>query len=154
MSKKRAVITSDEILGIEAVDPDGSVLGVVTKVHIERKTRKIVGITIDMGFLKPDLYLGINHVRDFGKDAVLLAKVPAPKFKGLKVLTAEGKVLGKVIDMALHNSTIKEISVANRRILGKQQWISYPNIKEIGDTIILKKDYKSSEKSKHKKIKK
>lgn len=150
----KAVITSDEILGKEAVDPDGSILGVVTKVHIDRKSRKVVGITIDMGFLKPDLYIGINHVRDFGKDAILLSKVPAPKFKGLKVLTAEGQVLGRVVDLVLRNSAVKEISIANRRILGKQLWVKAPHIKEVGDTIILKKGYKTKDKSKHKKSKK
>ncbi len=153
MYMSKSIITSDEILGKEAIDPDGSILGVVTKVHIDRKHRKVVGITIDMGFLKPDLYIGINHVKDFGKDAVLLSKVPAPKFKGLKVLTEEGKILGRVVDMVLHNSAVKEISIANKRILGKQVWIKALHIKEVGDTIILKKSYEVRDKSKHKESK-
>ena len=32
------IITSDDVLGKETIDPDGSVLGVVTKVHIDKKT--------------------------------------------------------------------------------------------------------------------
>jgi sporulation protein YlmC with PRC-barrel domain len=148
MARKKEIITSDDILGKDAVDPDGSVLGGVTKVHVDRKKMKIVGITIDMGIMKPDLYIGINHVKSFGDDAVLLKKVPAPKFKGIKVLTAEGKVLGKVIDMVIHNSTIKEFTITNRRILGKRLGIKYSEIKEIGDSIILKKGFKHKESEK------
>jgi len=148
MARKKEIITSDDILGKDAVDPDGSVLGGVTKVHVDRNKMKIVGITIDMGLMKPDLYVGISHVKSLGDDAILLKKVPAPKFKGLKVLTAEGKVLGRVIDMVIFNSTIKEFTVANRRILGKRLGIKYKDIKEVGDSIILKKDFKHKEKKK------
>ena len=90
------IITSDDILGKEAIDPDGSSLGVITKVHIDKKSNKVVGITIDMGFIKPDLFIGISYVKHFGIDAVFLKKVPAHKFHGLNVLSEGGELLGKV----------------------------------------------------------
>ena len=139
MNKK--IITCDEILGKEAIDPNGSVLGVVTKVHIDRKKKKIVGITIDMGILKPDLYVGADHIKNFGSDAVLLKKVPIHKYKGFKVLTAEGKVLGKVIEMVADDTHIKEFIIKNKEFLEPVK-ISYKDIKDIGESIILKKNYK------------
>lgn len=148
MGRKKEIITCDEILGKEAIDPDGSILGTVTKVHIDKKDRKMVGITIDMGIMRPDLYVGANNIKEFGEDAVLLNKVPVHKFKGLKVLTAEGKVLGNVIHMLMHNSKVKEFIITNRRFMGKQFGIHYLDIKEIGDSIILKKGYKFEEKKK------
>ncbi|HJX50324.1 MAG TPA: PRC-barrel domain-containing protein [Candidatus Nanoarchaeia archaeon] len=145
---KKEIITSDDILGKEAIDPDGSILGVVTKVHIDNSDRKVIGITIDMGFAKPDLYVGINNVRNFGEDAVLLKTVPAPKFKGINVLTAEGKKLGKVMDIVMKNSHVEEFIISNFRFIGKKFPIKYSDIKEIGESIILKEGYKHREKSK------
>jgi len=145
MNKK--IITCDEILGKEAIDSNGAVLGVVTKVHIDKKIRKIVGITIDMGILKPDLYVGVDHIKNFGQDAVLLKKVPIQKYKGFKVLTAEGKVLGKVIEMIADDTHIKEFVIKNKEFLEPIK-IKYKDIKDIGESIILKKDYKINKEKK------
>jgi len=145
---RKEIITSDDILGKEAIDPDGSVLGVVTKVHIDNHDRKVVGITIDMGFAKPDLYVGIKNIKNFGEDAVLLSKVPASKFKGLSVLTSEGKKIGRVADVVMKNSHVKEVIISSSRFLGKKSNIKYSDIKEIGDSIILKEGYKQREKPK------
>lgn len=145
---KKEIITSDDILGKEAIDPDGSVLGVVTKVHIDNHDRKVVGITIDMGFTKPDLYVGINNVRNFGEDAILLKTVPAPKFKGINVLTPEGKKIGKVVDIVMKNSHVEEFVVSKYSFVGKKILIKYSDIKEIGDSIILKEGYKTKDKVK------
>ena len=139
MNKK--IITCDEILGKEAIGPDGAVLGVVTKVHIDKKTKKIVGITIDMGILKPDLYVGVDHIKNFGEDAVLLKKVPIHKYRGFKVLTAEGRVLGKVIKMVADDTHIKEFIIKNKEFLEPVK-VKYNDIKDIGESIILKKNFK------------
>ena len=142
MGRKKEIITSDDILGKEAIDPDGSILGTIIKVHIDKKNKKIVGITADMGIMRPDLYIGINNIKEFGEDAILLKKVPVHKFKGLKVLTEEGKILGRVIDMAMHNSKVKEFIITDRRFAGNRFGIKYLDIKQIGDSIILKKGFK------------
>ncbi len=144
----KEIITSDDILGKEAIDPEGSVLGVVAKVHIDNHDRKVIGVTIDMGFAKPDLYVGINNIKNFGEDAVLLKTVPAPKFKGISVLTSEGKKIGRVVDVIMKNSHVKEFVVSDSIFFGKKSNIKYSDIKEIGDSIILKEGYKAKEKVK------
>ena len=140
------IITSDDILGKEAVDPDGSIIGVVTKVHIDNGDKKVVGITIDLGFTKPDLYMGIDQVRTFGKNAILLKTVPTAKFKGRTVLTSEGKRIGKVIDVVMNNSKIGEFKVSTSWFFGKKFRIKYSDVKEVGENIILKPSYAPEEK--------
>ena len=49
--KSQEITTSDDILGKEAIDPDGTILGIVTKLHIGKDDKKVTGITIDMGFM-------------------------------------------------------------------------------------------------------
>ncbi|MBD3247111.1 hypothetical protein GF378_00640 [Candidatus Pacearchaeota archaeon] len=156
MAKKRTnknIITCDEILGKEAIDPDGSSLGVVTKIHLDKKNKKLVGITIDMGFMKPDLYIGINYVKNFGIDAVFLKKVPPHKFKGLKVLSEGGELMGKVKEIIIENKKVKEFEITGKKLLDGRYMIDYSDIKEIGDHVILKKNHKKVSKKKRKKEK-
>jgi sporulation protein YlmC with PRC-barrel domain len=147
MKKKLKIITSDDILGKEAVDPEGSILGVITKVHIDKKTLKVIGITIDMGLLKPDLFVGSRYIKFFGIDAVLLKKVPHDKYKGLKVLTEGGEVIGRVKNIVVSDrKKIKEFVISTKRIWDKHYKITYKDIKEIGDHIILKEKSKPKKK--------
>ena len=136
--KSNNIITSDDILGKDAIDPEGTVLGTITKVHIDKKKMGMTGITIDMGLLRPDLYMGVNHIKHIGASAILLKKVPTQKFKGLTVLTEEGKILGQVKDIVLDGKKVKEFVVKGRGFFNKGMPIRYIDIKEIGDKIILK----------------
>lgn len=136
------ITTSDDILGKEAVDPDGTILGVVTKIHIGKKDKKVTGITIDMGFTNPDLYVGVNYIKQFGVDAILLNKVPSEKFKGLKVVSAAGKPVGKVKSIVLGKTNIKEFIISGTKFFEKDKTISLRQIKKIGEQIILKEGFK------------
>ena len=135
------IVTSDDILGKEAVGPNGSILGTVIKLHVNSKNKNIVGITIDMGFLKPDLFMGIDYIREFGIDAVLLNTTPSEKFKGLKVLTAEGGEVGVVKSVITGRKHIKELIVSSKgRLLSKKELrIHASHIARIGGSIVLKK---------------
>ena len=138
MKNNKNIITSDDILGKDAIDPDGTNLGIVTQVHIDKHKMCMIGITIDMGLLKPDLYVGVSHLKHIGPDAILLKKVPSEKFKGLTVLSEEGKIIGKVKDIVLEGKNVKEFVVKGKGFFEKGMSIRYTDIKEIGDKIILK----------------
>lgn len=138
------IITSDDILGKEAVAPNGAILGMVVKLHISNKTKQIVGLTIDMGFMKPDLFVGIEFVKHFGIDAVLLSRLPTDTLKGLSVLTPEGKEIGTVKKVELVRTQIKEIIVTSKEGIFSRSHthISASHIDKIGGSIILKKGYR------------
>ena len=129
-------ITSDDILGREAIDPDGKVLGMVMKLHIDKEEKKLLGMTVDQGFMKPDLYVGIEHVRVFGVDAVFLRTAPVDKIKGKEVLTAEGKHIGNVKEVVLKGKKLSRIIVSHG--LSKEKEIPLSDIKTIGTRVILK----------------
>ena len=137
-------ITSDDILGKEAVDPDGTVLGTVVKLHVSNKTKQVIGITVDMGFLKPDLFIGIDYVKYFGVDAVLLNTVPTMKIKGMKVMLSNGKEIGTVKEVKLFRKRVKEIIVTTHKSLmsHKHITISAKQIYKIGGSVVLKDTYK------------
>jgi len=136
------LITSDDILGREAVDPEGSILGVVSKVHIEKSDMKIIGITIDMGVTRPDLFIGANFIKEFGKDAILLKRVPSDKFRGLKVMSHQGEIIGKVKDVIEEKGRVKEFIVSGKGLFGGKYSMTYRDIEQIGERVILKKNRK------------
>ena len=141
MASNRKIITSDDILGKDAVDPDGQILGVIIKMHINKEFKKITGITIDEGFMKPNLFVGINYIKNFGVDSVFLSRIPAQKYIGLQVLDSKGKEVGTVKDVKSKRHKVRSIEVSAG--LRKRILISSSEIQEIGERVILKPDYKS-----------
>ena len=141
MTSKKKIITSDDILGKDAVDPDGEVLGVIIKLHIDKEFKKMTGITIDEGFMKPNLFVGISYIKNFGVDSVFLSKIPTTKHIGLSVLDSKGKLIGTVKSVKSKRHKVMAIEIS--RGLGKRFTTS--DIQEIGESVILKPDYKIKE---------
>ncbi len=140
----KKTITSDDILGKDAVDTEGDILGVVMKLHIDKVSKRITGITIDQGFMKPDLFIGMSYVKNFGVDTVFINRVPATKFKGLKVITAEGRNVGLVKDVKSKRHKVSEIIIAKKGVsFSKEKYvIPASDIQEIGEHVVLKKGFK------------
>ena len=145
MDKKNKIITSDDILGKEAVDTEGQILGIVTKVHINKEAKKLIGMTVDQGFMKPELFIGLGYIKNFGVDAVFLNKVPADKFRGVEVLSSKGQVIGKVKSVNAKRNRVEEIIILKTGISRKEYAISAHDIETLGDSVVLKEKYNLKE---------
>lgn len=136
-------ITSDDILGKEAVDPEGEILGVVVKLHLDPVNRIMSGITIDQGLWEPDLYIGMDYVENFGEDVVFLNQIPYSKYRGMLVFTHDGKKIGKVSQVEWDSKGWRKLIVKNRSILfpwKKSEFSITPDqVERIGFAILLKK---------------
>ena len=135
MKNSESIITSDDILGKDVLDKSGDIIGVVQMIHIDKKSKQIIGITIDEGFLRPDLYIGINYIKKFGVDAIFLSIEPAQKFVGLKVFDSNGKERGKVTKVELARSKVKSLKIKSGL---KTIEISASKIKKIESSVLLK----------------
>jgi sporulation protein YlmC with PRC-barrel domain len=146
MKKSQNIITSDDILGKDVIDTDGEVIGVSTKIHIDNKNKQIVGLTIDQGFMKPDLYIGLGYVRTFGVDTIMLSTSPKSKIRGLKVLDNSGEKIGWVIDVMSVGKTnkIKGVKI-KQKTFSKPFMIQSKDIEEVGYSIILRKGWSKIE---------
>lgn len=135
-------ITSDDILGRTAVDPNGNLLGTVVKLHIDTNKKAIQGITVDQGLMKPDLFVGIDHVRRFGIDAVLLSSIPYNRLKGKRVLSVHGEVLGTVAQVLVDGPKLRALLVSRKVGAFKKEEVEIDakEIKEIGQNIILRRN--------------
>ena len=149
MKPKSNITTSDDLLGKDVIDCDGEIIGVSTKIHIDNRTKQITGLTIDQGFMKPDLYIGLEYVKTFGVDSILLKTSPKSKIRGLNVLSSCGKKIGVVSDVISIGKTnrIKGIKV-KENAFSKHFIIRSRDIKEIGYSVILKGHFSKLEKLK------
>lgn len=135
------IITCDDILGKEVIDPEGEVLGIAIKLHIDKIKMEIVGITIDQGFMKPELYVGLEYIKKIGNSALFLKEVPLHKIKGMDVITEDGNYIGVVKDVVVENKKIKLIKVLEKKgIVPKLRELNNSDIKEIKASVILKKN--------------
>ncbi|MCA9477585.1 MAG: PRC-barrel domain-containing protein [Nanoarchaeota archaeon] len=132
------IITSDDILGKVALDSEGGVLGTVVKLHIDKKQKQMTGITVDQGFLKPDLFIGMNYIRTFGIDAILLNDVPLDTLKGKKVLTTHGSLIGSVKNVLSKGNNITKLVITSGR---ETLEVKASFIKEAGQSIVLRKNW-------------
>jgi len=131
------IITSDDILGKDVVDIDGEIIGVVQQLRIDKNSKKIMGILVDQGFMKPDLYVGLDYVKNFGVDSIFLSQSPRPKIKGLDVYDKNGKKIGFVYNIIEKKNVILGIVIKKRQI-GKKYLIKRKYIKVIGFNIVLR----------------
>ena len=141
------MITSDEILGTEAIDSEGDFLGIVMKLHLDPVHKTILGISIDPGLWKPDLYIGIDFVKQFGVDAIFLSTIPDSKYKSIPVFTYEGKKIGSILNISIGKNKLREIKIQInptwRNFFRSRQTFSLTDssIHELGHSLVLKKNF-------------
>ncbi len=140
-------LTSDDLLGKEIVDPQGDILGVSVKLHLDLESRTILGLTIDQGMWKPDLFIGVEMIQKFGKDAIFLNRVPYSKLKGMKVYSYDGKYIGRVTEVEWNADGYSKLKVQKKRTGILQVFLQArsesilldpEDVQEIGYAIILK----------------
>lgn len=142
---KHDVITSDDILGKDVIDTDGQVLGIAQQLRIDKRSKKIQGLMVDQGFMKADLFIGLEFIQNFGVDSVFLNTTPKPKLKGLKVYGRYGKKVGTIIKVEEENNELKAIQVKSLP-LGKCYQIPGKELMTIGYSVILKNSFEDTPK--------
>lgn len=136
--KKRNLITSDDILGKDVVDVKGHHIGMITQLHIDSKEKRIIGITIDTGFMRSEVFVGIDLIISFGVDAVYISHTPRSRFIGMMVFDRFGEYIGKVLDVELA-SDLESISRITVKHGLKKTVLPAAFAKVIARNIILKK---------------
>ncbi|MCF7862003.1 PRC-barrel domain-containing protein [Candidatus Woesearchaeota archaeon] len=130
------LITSDDILGKDVIDSKGNNVGMVTQMHIDKTTKSIIGISIDSGFMKPFVYIGIDHIINFGIDSVYIQRTPSSKYLGLTVFDKFGEPIGNVIHVNYDDERDTLVSLTIRAGIKKLE-IPHTNVKTIARNVIL-----------------
>jgi len=125
-------ITSEDVLGKDVIDSNGLFLGVSDKLYIEPKTMRVLGLSVDKGFLRKGMIIATTYVREVAKHAIFLNIQPLFLLKGKQVFGCHGGKVGKVTAVEAVGDTngIAAIMVGKSRIPMR-------DIDMIGKNIIL-----------------
>ena len=128
-------ITSEDVLGKEVIDKNGHILGVSDKLYIEPKTLRVLGISVDKGFLRKGMIISTPYIREVAKHAIFLTIQPFFLLKGKEVFGSHGGRIGKVtsVEAKGNSNDVAAIMVGDTRI-------PISEIDVIGKNIILTVD--------------
>lgn len=133
----KSTITSDDILGKDVIDIKGNYIGILSKLHIDKETKKITGITADGGFGRPYIFIGEKLIVNFGIDSVFIRHSPRSIYLRKYVFDCQGEYIGKVKDVKLSNKTKDVEFIQVKEGLFNRVNISNSQIKVLGNNIIL-----------------
>lgn len=128
------------VLGKKVIAPSGLVVGHVVGLRINDKELLVEGILCrKLGMGK--IYFGKNYIDALSPEAVLLSIEPTIFLRGKKVITSNGKVIGKVGRIFRVNNTNKIGRLEVARIFRKNFEITPDYVATFGKNIILKDKY-------------
>lgn len=132
------VITSDDILGKEIIDREGSLIGVAEKVLIDSVDLDFIGIEVDKGFLKKGLSIGRSYIDRVTENAIFLKIRVVYEIKGMTVFDNVGAKVGIVsgIELFGEKNKIKNIYI-KKGLARKEIVISAELVETMGENIIL-----------------
>ena len=132
-------ITSEDLLGKEVIDFDGSFIGVVEKVLIDPYKLDFVGISIDKGFLRKGFTLGKGYIHKITPHAVFLKIKVSYDVKGKLVFDSDGELVGTVTSIDLYGSKNKIVNIIVRPNIFAKKEIVIPagHLKDIGENVML-----------------
>ena len=135
-------VTSEDILGKEVIDFDGTFIGVVEKVLIDPSEMDFVGISVDKGFLRKGVTIGRTYIDKIGEYAVFLKIRVSYEVKGKIVFDKDGFVVGKVSSLELYENKNEIVNLLVKPkmfiFLGSELKIPSNYIREIGENVMLK----------------
>jgi len=135
-----------ELLGIKTITNTGFVLGRIRKLCIDKKSHALEGVVVDRGWFKSPLYISKTYFSHLSPDALMLDIEPSILWKGHKVLSHEGEILGKVrqINRIKDTNDIDTLIVSS--IMRGTFEIPQKDVAYFGQNIVLKRSFNAPKK--------
>jgi sporulation protein YlmC with PRC-barrel domain len=132
----------NSILGSLVLSKNGLQVGRIKEVRVLPEKTMIEGVLVKRGFLKNSVYFGKNYFEEITQDALILNIDPVFLLKGLKVLSAEGEHLGRIISIVRKDNTndIDKL-IVKPSFIRKCLIIPASAIKKIGENVFLTNNY-------------
>lgn len=135
----------NDLVGLRVLTTSGRKLGTVREVRLS-KTHAFDGVVVKKGLLGRKRYICKTYIREVSDKAIFLSIEPATTHEGRRVVSADGKVFGKVIKILRVEHTNNIHSLLVRRRLRKVT-IPCSHVKLFGKSIILKTNYEQARKA-------
>src|SRR3989344_8992758 len=93
-----STIDIGSLINKRVVSLKGFVVGRIKKIKINTKLF-VEGIVVSRGIFRKQLYIGSSYLGKLSEEAIILSIDPFVLYDGMKVLTNEGEIMGKVKDI-------------------------------------------------------
>ena len=133
-----------DLIGLRVLTISGRKLGTVRDVRLN-KTHALEGIVAKKGILGRRRYICRTYIKEINDKAILLSIEPATTHENRRVVSADGKVFGKVVRLNRVGITNQIQSILVRRRMHKVT-IPFSQVKLLGKSIILRTNYEQARK--------
>jgi sporulation protein YlmC with PRC-barrel domain len=131
----------EDVLGKRVISKNGQLVGRVSRIQVSDDGLSVEGAVVSRGLFRKKLFIGKGYIDRLTEDSLVLKIDPFLLFKGVKVVSSEGEVLGKVIDFVRINNTNDLDSVMVKGFMRGTFSIPLASLKSVGYSIILKPNY-------------
>ena len=135
-----STLNLSHLINKKVISIKGFVVGKVRNVRINTKL-VVEGVVVSRGLFNKPLYIGSSYFGKLSEEAIILTIDPFILFRGMKVLTNEGEVIGKIKEITRKNNTNDMGELVVKSMFRKRFSIDSNYIKTIGSSIILKSNY-------------
>jgi len=139
-------INIKQIVRKSVLSKGGTIIGKVSEVRINPKNLELEGVLIKRDIFRKPLYIGKGYFSHLSHDAIILNIEVSLLIKGKQVLTDDGKILGKVVQVLRKGNSNELQGLIVRSLFSKRFTIPPSAVKYIGKTIILKKSHNANKK--------
>lgn len=135
----KGAITSDDVLGKDVIDIEGTFIGVSEKLYLDPTSLHVLGISVDKGFLRKGYVIGSHYIHRISDEVIFLRVLPAFRLRKRMVYDSKGVYVGKVRQVVLFQQTnsLESIIVSRRFLFSKRYSIPVNKIRTVGKLIIL-----------------
>lgn len=129
------------IIGVEVLSSQGLSVGRVKQVRFDTKTMSFEGLLVSRGLFRKRVFIGATYIAQFNPDRVILSIEPALLLYNRKVLTHEGRYLGRVLRVQRDGCTNKIKHLVVKKLFRPEKNIPVLQIEHLGRSIILNESY-------------
>lgn len=130
------------LVGKRVLAKNNGVLGRVRQIRLG-EDGSFEGIVVWRGLLRKSLYVSRDYIQRLEPEAVLLDITPVAVYRGLPVITSDGKRFGKVADIVRKGTTNGLTALVVRRWFRTVE-IPKREVKKIHASVMLEREYEDA----------
>jgi len=132
-------INIKKLIGKRVLSKGGTIVGYISEIRINSNTLELEGIVIKKNFKKP-IYIGKSYFSHLSNRAVILNMEPSILFVGKKVITIDGRIIGKVKKVN-RKGTTNEVESFVVTSVWRKYLIPISGVRRVTNLVLIKNKY-------------
>ncbi len=135
---------AQDMVGASVLTQAGDAVGRVQEVRLHKETGALEGIVVRGKRLRVPHYICKAYLKRIAPGAIILGIEPAALWIGRKVVSADGKAFGKVVEVRREGRTRRISALLVRRPLFRKATIPFSHVTHSGQAFVIKSAHKDA----------